>query len=93
MARSLSDPKALDSIRADIAALIRRGEGASAHEMMPPQQFGLRDQLLEAPLTGWSDIVATLGTKTTTAASTSPRQSMNVPANAWLAGCATGSET
>jgi hypothetical protein len=57
--RSISDPEALDSIRADIASLIRRrGEGASAaQEMMPRRQSCLRDQLLEAPLADWPDIV------------------------------------
>jgi hypothetical protein len=57
--RSIPDNEALDSIRADIAALIRRrGGGAStAQRMMPGQQYGLRDQLLEAPLADWPDII------------------------------------
>jgi hypothetical protein len=53
------DTEALDSVRADIAALIhRRGEGAStAQKVMPRQQSGIRDQLLAAPLADWPDIV------------------------------------
>jgi hypothetical protein len=56
--RAISDPEALDSIRADIATLIRRqGEGAFARVARPRRQSGLRDQLLEAPLVDWPDIV------------------------------------
>jgi hypothetical protein len=57
--RSTSDPEALDSIRADIAALIRRrGEDAStAQEMKPRQQSALCDQLFAAPLADWPDII------------------------------------
>jgi hypothetical protein len=58
--RPVRDPdiKALDIIRADIAALIRRrGKGASAQEKMPRQQSGLRNQLFASPLANWPDII------------------------------------